>query len=104
MISLETIQDNISEHKNDIFCPTLEQSNSLNKINTNSWYHAGRIEIKNNIDVKFDDIKPSPSDNLRSCFKVLLLPTPGQRKLLLQWLISYSIMYNETIKFIKKIY
>ena len=75
-----------------------------NSINTNSWYDKkvyNTDTTDNNIYefIKSELIIP---DKILKCEKIILLPSKKQKNLLLNMLEGYRIIYNHTLKFIKK--
>ena len=76
-------------------------------ITTNSWYntkvHNTNMKDENNYTFIDSTLKNNhKNEKLLKCDKIILLPTKKQQDLLLNMLEGYRIIYNSTLKFIKR--
>ncbi|NQV78708.1 MAG: transposase [Lutibacter sp.] len=71
-----------------------------NFIQTNSWFDIKESNQFDHIN-QFKFNKLVDNNKIIKCKKVILIPTIKQKKLLLGWLNSVRIMYNDTIRYIK---
>jgi len=87
--------------------------NTKTNIKTHSFYDMSfyNTDVNDNNNYNFNgNLKDEPidydskSDKLIKCEKIILLPTDIQKKLLLDMLEGYRLIYNLTLKFIKKRY
>ena len=71
--------------------------------NTNSWYNTKIYDTKNNDMNKYEFIESNvvKPERILKCKKIILLPSDNQKKILLDMLEGYRIIYNYTLKFIK---
>jgi len=71
--------------------------------NTNSWYNTKMYDTKNNDINKYEFIESNlvKPERILKCKKIILLPSDNQKKILLDMLEGYRIIYNYTLKFIK---
>lgn len=78
--------------------------NNNNNINTNSWFDKKvyNTEINDNNVYEFIKSDIEIPDKILKCEKIILLPTKEQKELLLNMLEGYRLIYNHTLKFIKK--
>ena len=67
---------------------------------TDSWFNINESE-NFDFDNTFEFDNHINSDKIIKCKKVILLPTIKQKKMLLDWLNSVRLMYNETVRYIK---
>ena len=95
------LKNNIDLFSNKVPLHNLFLSN--NNLVTDSWYNAKiyNSSIKDNNNYTFIDSNLEiPEKNLK-CEKIILLPTKIQKKILLNMLEGYRLIYNYTLKFIK---
>ena len=75
-------------------------------IKTNSWYneevYSTNFNDENNYTFIDSTIKDNKNEKLLKCDKIILLPTKKQQELLLNMLEGYRLIYNYTLKFIKR--
>ena len=73
---------------------------------TNSWYDMNIYEsyIIDNNNYTFKDYEFNKPKKLLKCEKIILNPTHEQKKILLNMLEGYRLIYNYTLKFIKTRY
>ena len=76
-------------------------------IKTNSWYNTKVYNTNFNDENNYAFIDSTLKDNdknekLLKCDKIILLPSKKQQELLLNMLEGYRIIYNYTLKFIKR--
>jgi putative transposase len=71
-----------------------------NNILSDSWFNIKESD-KFSFDNKFIFNKNNDNEKLIKCKKVILLPNPKQKKMLLDWLNSVRLMYNDTVRYIK---
>lgn len=76
-----------------------------NKIifDTDSWFDI--IETENRINKSYKSNYNSPKKNskMTKCIKIVLKFTPEQDKIIKEWLKGNTLMYNQTIKYIKDV-
>lgn len=96
----KNLKENIINHHNDLWIP----SNDLEfeDIKTNSWfdikyYKSNHTTFENNLKIKGEKIKTKIY-----CKKIKLDLSTEQKEIINRWLNACSIMYNETIDFIKQ--
>lgn len=95
------LKDNILLHSNDIWLP--EDNIEFQNIETNScfdmkYYKTDNIQYKNNLKL----IKQKNNNNNLKCKKINLKLSIEQKEILNKWFNASTIMYNETVAFIKK--
>lgn len=74
-----------------------------NFIESHSWFdikESEEFDFSNNLKIK----KIENKDKIIKCKKIILLPNEKQKKMLLEWLNSVRLMYNQTLSFIKNKY
>ena len=87
----------------DLFLNKNNKLKLIESIKTDSWYDS-KIYNRNTIDdnkytfIESDIEKPK---HIYKCEKIILLPTIEQKKILLNMLEGYRLIYNSTLKFIK---
>lgn len=87
----------------DLFLNENNKLKLIESIKTDSWYDS-KIYNRNTIDdnkytfIESDIEKPK---HIYKCEKIILLPTIEQKKILLNMLEGYRLIYNSTLKFIK---
>jgi len=76
----------------------------INKyIKTDSWFdikESNKYYFNNKLKIK----KIKNKKKVIKCKKIILQPNDKQKKILLDWLNSVRLMYNQTLKFIKNRY
>lgn len=97
---IEQIQTIIKKYHNKI---PLYDIPINNNIKSDSWFDIKESNHFNfNNDLKFKKIKNNKK--IIKCKKIILLPNNKQKKILLDWLNSVRLMYNETLKYIRNRY
>lgn len=96
------LKDNINLYTKKVPLYNLFLKNKEN-LNTNSWFDT---EIYDNFDndtnnYNFIDSSLEIPNKILKCDKIILLPTLQQKKLMLDMLEGYRLIYNLTLKFIK---
>ena len=96
------LKNNIDLFSNKVPLHNLFLSN--NNLVTDSWYNAKiyNSSIKDNNNYTFIDFDLERPAKILKCEKIILLPTDIQTKSLLNMLEGYRLIYNYTLKFIKK--
>lgn len=95
------LKNNIDLFSNKVPLYNLFLSN--NKLKTNSWYDAKTYNplVNDNNNYTFIESELKIPEKILKCEKIILLPTEIQKKLLLNMLEGYRLIYNYTLKFIK---
>jgi len=103
--------DIIKTHNNDLWFP--DTNIQYNNINNNTWFtiaEANNINPFNKLNVNIPPPKikkPKPKnkknnyDGPRKCIKVIVKFTDKQKQIFDRWSNAYTMMYNETVKYIK---
>ena len=91
----------IKNFNNSIWLPTNLKYTTLNN---NTWFEIKEAtsDKQNKFKHKYD--KPDYSTNLIKCKKVIIDLNKKQHNIMQCWLNAYSLMFNETLRFIKKAY
>lgn len=97
------LKNNIDLYSKKVPLYNLFLNNDTNS-NTNSWYDKKiyNIDINDNNIYEFIKSELVIPDKILKCEKIILLPTKEQKNLLLNMLEGYRLIYNHTLKFIKK--
>jgi IS605 OrfB family transposase len=99
---------NRQEHINKIKCLIDKYHNKVplndipinNYIPTDSWFsinESNKFHFNNNLNFN----KQIYKNKIIKCKKIILQPTSKQQKVLLDWINSVRLMYNETLRYIK---
>lgn len=99
---MENLQGKIEQYSDKLWKPTNIQYET---IQTNSWFD---IKKGNNDEKKYINDNKMNVDEIpvitHKCKKLFLIPTKEQKDILLNWMNAYIKMYNQTIKFFRKMY
>ncbi len=74
----------------------IDDGNANRNLKTNSWFDHNGIEMLNY--KRAADVKP-----ILRCEQIKVTPNIKQRAILLEWMILYRCVYNETVAYIRKI-
>lgn len=102
--NFQKLVEDISEKivKNDSHVWTPPSKISYNSINTNSWFDIKHYNSKRPlVQVKPTGIKYKFPKSLHKCIKVDLILNSKQKFILDNWFNAYTLMYNETVSYIK---
>jgi len=97
---IQNIQSLIHKYHNKVPLNDIPINDS---ISSNSWFDIKQSSIfnfHNQLEIK----KIYNSDKIIKCKKIILLPNQKQANILLDWLNSVRLMYNQTLIFIKNKY
>ena len=91
----------IKEHHDKLWCPN--NNIQFEKKEMNTWFNieVSRSNTKKEMtaNIKF---KTKKEEQLYKCKKVIMHLTYDQKKIMNKWFNSYALMYNETLRLIKK--
>jgi len=97
---IKNMQQKICKYTNDIWIP--HDKIKMKKINTNSWFSLS--ESSKNIECAFIEHNYS-TENLvipeYKTKKITLILNQTQKNIINNWLNTYALMYNSSIKYIK---
>ncbi len=97
---IQNIQSLIQKYHNKV---PLNDISINESIPSNSWFdikQSSTFNFHNQLEIK----KIYNSDKVIKCKKIILLPNDKQTNILLDWLNSVRLMYNQTLIFIKNKY
>ena len=97
---IQNIQSLIQKYHNKV---PLNDISINESIPSNSWFdikQSSTFNFHNQLEIK----KIYNSDKVIKCKKIILLPNDKQANILLDWLNSVRLMYNQTLIFIKNKY
>ena len=100
-----SLEYNITNYNDFIWIP--DHSLSLNDKITNSWFDIKYYENNNSINnklTKYINFPKDKSSELCKCFYVTLKLNHKQQLIMKKWMMAYTHMYNNTLKFIKNQY
>jgi len=93
---LEILQEQINKHNTTFNYENLLNVSSCKSYKSYSWFDI--YKAKYDSEVIFNLPPVTPSKKLMKSRQVVLLPDEDQEKILISWLETFRLMYNETIK------
>lgn len=99
---IDRYKKTICKNSKKLNIPKFDVIYKQEKMNTCFNIETSKLPKKKNFDFKLNGMKISPKENFRKCLKVKLLLTNKQKNIIKRWFNANTMMYNETLKYIKQ--
>jgi len=98
---LDILQSKIEIHNNQFNYDNFSGLDTRRKGNSHSWFDIKKVFYQSDCHLILPNADPNPKKKLMNSKQIALLPNDKQKKTMLEWLETFRLMYNETVKMIR---
>ena len=98
---LDILQSKIEIHNKKFNYDNFSGLDTRRKGNSHSWFDIKKVFYQSDCHLILPNADPNPKKKLMNSKQIVLLPNDKQKKTMLEWLETFRLMYNETVKMIR---
>ena len=98
---LELLQSQIEIHNKNFNYDNFLNTEIGQKTKTDSWFDIQKSRYVSDCHLTLPSLYSIPKKEFMKCKKILLMPNHEQKKIMMDWLEGFRLMYNETVKMVR---